>query len=509
MRATSIALVLLGACVSESSVGTSGQLAPASGAVPEQSGSGAPAATASTPIAPGAAMTTIQAAPPQPPPLVAITGEPFGRLGRSNALVGDLDGDGFDDFVLAGASPAASAVQLPQLAVYVFYGKRSFPATVSVLQADAILRDPSSAAPSLLVASDADVLQVLGDVNGDGLGDFAILGLGWFRVVLGSPVRLRGTTPLATGAAGALIVEDAKALPAIYGIGDVNHDSFADLLAVDSVATTSGREVRASVIAGHANTWTPEGLRAQATFGTATFGASAQTLSARAAGDMDGDGYADMLIAVNASGGPFGLVFYGGAGKLSGTLTAAQADAKLPAGTEPIADLDRDGLAELSWTAGPVVNVRYGTRGRISGDVALNADLSLHAQASAAGSALRLAVGDIDGDGAPDLLAADATEARNGAYSGTVYELHGTATRRGGNVELAAMQVLLAGQSKPPAVPGQPSPDADQLGYGLCSGADVTADHFDDTLVGAPTRIEGDETAGTVFLIRGRPVPPQ
>jgi hypothetical protein len=135
------------------------------------------------------------------------------------------------------------------------------------------------------------------DVNGDGYGDVVAAGgagIGYIYFYAGGPGG-PSTTPVVLQAS----------MDNLVSVGDVNGDGYGDLAISGIVPTDAGNTVAAFVLlGGPAGPSTPQMFAPPSTpFNT----------QLAAAGDVDGDGYADVLVGV----GPYGVaptavqVYYG------------------------------------------------------------------------------------------------------------------------------------------------------------------------------------------------------
>jgi VCBS repeat protein len=287
---------------------------------------------------------------------------------RSLAL-GDVDGDGDPDVFVGNAAPFATP---------------GIPCTLLLNGGSGVFADASSQLPSVAVNASA---VALGDVDGDGDLDAAV-----------------GTAPSLFGAGGqerlflgdgAGSFTDASAqLPSpadgtsSLALGDVDGDGDLDLLA------------------GNGPVNTPQQSRLYRNDGLGTFAdVTAQLPSlllptqAVALGDVDGDGDPDALLGNYFQ--PNRLYANGGGGVFS------DASSQLPAEFDPtralaLADLDGDGDLDAvlgnSASSNPRPNRLYLNDG--SGTFA-DADAGLF---TALDSTSGVALGDVDGDGDPDLL---------------------------------------------------------------------------------------------------------
>ncbi|MBD3219997.1 T9SS type A sorting domain-containing protein [bacterium] len=227
-------------------------------------------------------------------------------LGYSVATAGDIDGDGYDD-VVAGA-PRYHSGQIDEGAIYVYHGSAS-----------------GVVSPPAIIQSDEELLglgrQVVGagDVDGDGHAD-VLVGCVPFggaphhdevRLYLGGPDGLQ-TTPAWIRSVGDPAVAGGWS---IGSAGDVNGDGYADVLlhdgTVDGDITDQGR---LELFLGH-----HDGLATTAAWSTLGpddpddgYGRPVT------AGDVDGDGFSDVLASAPAHdldrgrlycfhGGPLGL----------------------------------------------------------------------------------------------------------------------------------------------------------------------------------------------------------
>jgi hypothetical protein len=190
---------------------------------------------------------------------------------------------------------------------------------------------------------------VISDFDNDGYSDLVITddagnddGAGSFYTYHGGPNGIVATVrSMAKGPASSLFGYS------VASVGDVNGDGFTDL-----VVGTSGGEYAAQYL-GSAN-----GIQAGVSRQLTSAGASGFGRVVAGAGDLNGDGYAD--VVVNATGGAF--VFYGGVGGLPMTPSLALT---APAGVSGFAtdvagagDVNGDGYADLVVTA-PPANAAY------------------------------------------------------------------------------------------------------------------------------------------------------
>jgi hypothetical protein len=172
------------------------------------------------------------------------------------AIAGDVNGDGFVD--LAVSAPGESAV-------YVFAGSTTGIAALG-------LRRTGSVGARFGAA-----IAAAGDVNGDGFGDLLVAsGDGSVTVLRGGVSGLAPSIDVIRAPAG------ASGVPRVAGVGKVDDDLFDDVLLAWSEGTPAVLFVRGNA-AGLASS-TPVRIAA-----------SASVVSA--AGDINGDGYADMLVA--------------------------------------------------------------------------------------------------------------------------------------------------------------------------------------------------------------------
>ncbi|MCB9745044.1 MAG: FG-GAP repeat protein [Alphaproteobacteria bacterium] len=335
----------------------------------------------------------------------------YDNLAVDMASAGDLDGDGRAELALCAetASLEASATGV----AYLFSG----PGLVGAVSAE-----DATARFYGLVSGDLQSCAVAaaGDVNGGGAG-----------VLISAPgedgasgANNAGQVYLFEGAQAGDVALDGAGLvlqgsgdlvkvgESLVGLGDIDGDGLDDLLIGGSDYDRSTFR-----LTGKAYLWTGglSGLAdvtdAEAIF---TMGEGSGTVppALAAPGDVDGDGHVDALL-----GCPSCAAAYVFRGPLSGALGPEHADLVLDGATSSeagravavVGDVDGDTLPDLLIGApgyGGSAGRAYLVAGDATGTLLLSEALAVF---SAEGSNLRLGqsvagVGDVDGNGAPDLL---------------------------------------------------------------------------------------------------------
>jgi prepilin-type N-terminal cleavage/methylation domain-containing protein len=318
----------------------------------------------------------------------------------------------------------------------------------------------------------------VGDINGDGFKDLVIVSNNAPNynsyVIFGSAVGWTTPFPLSNlnGTNGFAVYSDTVRSIDSVAVGDINGDGKDDLILGISSGGPGPQNGYVYVIFGKASGWAASASIASYADGTHGFrldGTAAMENAGRsvAAGDVNGDGKADIIIgAPNASPGGASMagsvyVVYGGATHKDGTPWAASATA--------------DSLAD-------------GTNGfRIDGAVA-----NPHGQ-----FASRLTAGDVNGDRNADIL----FDAGNDE-GGMIYVILGGATHKDGTPWAAAATTT----SLADGVNGFAITDSAASYDTLVQSAvaDVNGDGIGDIIVNAPARNSGATNNGSVFVLFGK-----
>ena len=402
----------------------------------------------------------------------------------------------------------------------------------------------------------AEAVAGIGDVNGDGVTDL-LVGAPFFQI-LGNINQ--GRAFVFSGADRRLVLTLDHPAPrqglalfgsAVAGAGDVNRDGRPDLLVGAPGQTVGGRanQGQAYVLSGADGrlllTLDNPIPQANAAFGAAVAGAE----------DVNGDGLPDLLVGVPEQDERFrdqgqAFVFSGADGRLLLTLSASQGCCRFGRAVAAAGDVNGDGapdlLVEDDDSAGDV-QVFSGADGSVLRTLDSPPGATRFGEAVAG-------IGDVNGDGAPDLLVGAPTtnvggEAQQGrafVFSGADASLLrtldlpilerlaflGSAVAGAGDVNGDGVPDLLAGAPGHDVAGGArdqgqafvfsgtdasvlltldtPTPDS-SAGFGevVAGIGDVDGDGAPDFLVGAPSHdVGGNVRQGRAFVFVSAPVPP-
>jgi len=224
-----------------------------------------------------------------------------------------------------------------------------------------------------------------------------------------------------------------------------------------------------------------------------------------AAGDVDGDGFEDVLVGAYGQdeGGEDGGVAYVVLGPAAGTIDLSAADGRFvgeeagdQAGwTLTAGDVDGDGVEDVLVGAcendagGDGAGAAYLLTGPAAGTIDLSeADAKLVGEEPEDAAGYSLAAGDVDGDGVEDLLVGAPGQDAGGSYAGAAYLVLGPAA---GTVDLSLAEAKIVGEE-----------GGDAAGWSL-EVADVDGDGIGDLVVGAYYEGTGGSNAGAVYLEHG------
>ena len=378
--------------------------------------------------------------------------DPGDRFGEG-LTSGDFDGDGIPDLAI-GAPGDHFGNDPPSGVVHPFRGSGGGPTRARFQRLDQSLAGGTNEA-----GDEFGVALASGDFNGDGFDD----------LVTGAPGGSPATMPRSgviwvwsgsvTGPFGGLLLleeaagetsEENDDFGRALAVGDFDADGFDDL-----AIGAPGEDIGGTLDTGALFLFSGSaaGLGAGVVVTAAAFaqaaGADDRFGTALAAGDFNDDGFADLAVGVP--------------GRVVGGQTGAGCAAvMLGSGA---------GLVASSW----IVQEAVGETGEIGDRF---------------GAAL--AVGDIDGDGATDLVIAAPDEDRSGVADAGIVCLF-----VGGGSGLVGGACISQGSAALPEEAGA------RFGAGIAIG-DIDDDGRDDLVVGAPGSARGGATdAGALFLFAG------
>ncbi|PIT72998.1 hypothetical protein B9Z42_11950 [Limnohabitans sp. B9-3] len=340
------------------------------------------------------------------------------RFGATVSGIGDINGDGFDDVMMGGGGTSARA--------YVVYGGISNTG-VSI---DASANINNSQGFKIALASGFDstaafgsVVTGLGDVNGDGVADFGVpISQTYSYVVYGNKTN---QSDLFANDLNTYAIDPSRGYRMaglVTAVGDMNKDGIADVVSTtyNSLDNSYGAAVYYSNANGTANTTnvaysitgtiSNSPMRQVTSMGdvngdgiadlailstnqvyvvygqTSTTSVALSSLSPSqgftislptgnsqydwisSAGDVNGDGFADVIIGKQNSGANYAMVVYGNA-----TGTNVQLGFTNDSGTSNVHILNEDSIAssqgfKISSPVGASIGYRVSNAGDFNGD---------------------------------------------------------------------------------------------------------------------------------------------
>jgi hypothetical protein len=471
----------------------------------------------STPQTPGNGPTgsDFELDPLLAPADVSLAGRP--GIPQNPAGVGDIDGDGYDDFAVTGFDDTYLLRY-----VHLRYGG---PAPVEAEDQFALAESGARLAFEEN-SSPIEALGPAGDVNGDGFADLLVTAVvcdpllpgGGAYLLYGGPDRLEGTARIGDIATHLTLPIERVGLEgcgtptnAPLGLGDIDGDGLDDFMLVhyrspdyddpaqidDPTRTTGylfyGREERLA----SGTTW----FDADATL------AAEQSFAPVPLGDVTADGRADFALGAELAS------YYwvpGSAQRLSGAVDAAAAFAEIACAdgeciAPPVAragDVDGDGVDDVfTYETYQRAHLFYGAPGLLDDGVLdlENAAASFSDELATPLARLLSPAGDRDGDGDADLLSLFYSDAA--ILHTDVAFVSGSSTRFGGPQTLPIQDAIAA---RPGGLPfslvvehQDYTLELDRVVFSATDAGDLNGDGADDLLTTSMSLLRSDETGSS------------
>jgi hypothetical protein len=353
------------------------------------------------------------------------------HFGRSVGTAGDVNGDGYSD-VIVGA-PFYDNGEEDEGRAYVYYGS-----STGLNHTPAWIAESNQAG-----AEFGRVIASAGDVNGDGFSDVIIgaryydngqLNEGAAFVYYGSSTGLSGTPDWSAEGDQ----EGAEFGRSVGSAGDINGDGYADIIiGAPSYDTDQGDEGRVFVYYGSAG-----GLRTTTEWIMSGSDMVGFGWSVASAGDVNGDGYGDIII---------GAPYYGISQPKEGRAFVYH-------GSNAGLSLSHDWLVEGNQ---PLANLGWSVS----------------------------TAGDVNWDGYSDIMVGAPVYDSGELNEGRAYLFYGYG----------------CGISAIPALEVEGDQSYAWLGISVNTAGDVNGDDFDDVVVGAPLFDNNYNDEGRAYVFHGEP----